>query len=586
MENPSTSRWRWDILWVVLWLCLSSVWCVSAARQLSATFDEPFYLEQGLSAWRTGSFAGLLHKGTMPLPAHVQALPLWLGEWWTGQAWDLQADFEQMLTWFRAGNLVFWWLLVIYGGFLASQLAGPWAGRIAVVVLACEPNLLGHAALGTTDIALTACLLALIYHFRAGRERAWFWRVGLPMFWFAASVLAKASGVVFGPICLFVLELQRQWKAAPPLERDTLWERCKGRCAQMWRDIRPYLRDSFALYGGGLVLVFLYCGTDGEALPSFQRWASKLPAGLTKEAMVWTADNLRIFSNAGEGIARQIKHNFKGHDVFLLGQSSRHALWYYFPAVLTMKLPWVTLLVLLGVALMHPRSLNNSALVLAGALFAFSLTCRVQVGMRLVFPLVVLLELGIVAAMVASLRERHRAGGRFASMLPRFGSSLATLALAWLGVSAVTVWPHGLCYVNEFWGGKDGAYLLVSGADYDWGQGLMELRDWQRHHGAEMDVWYFGTDPRYARLPVRNLPLHHLPIQHSGEVAGHVRSRYLAVGTTALYSHGLTHAHQQAARFLREQQPCARTQTFLIFDTEPFRPVHLAEQQEPAGHGR
>ena len=43
----------------------------------------------------------------------------------------------------------------------------------AVALLACEPVLLGHAALATTDIAVAACLLALAFEFHAGRGGRW-----------------------------------------------------------------------------------------------------------------------------------------------------------------------------------------------------------------------------------------------------------------------------------------------------------------------------------------------------------------------------------------------------------------------------
>ena len=38
---------RLDVAWLLLWAALSSAWCLSAARDLSATFDEPFYLRAG-----------------------------------------------------------------------------------------------------------------------------------------------------------------------------------------------------------------------------------------------------------------------------------------------------------------------------------------------------------------------------------------------------------------------------------------------------------------------------------------------------------------------------------------------------------
>ena len=40
---------------------------------------------------------------------------------------------------------------------VARTFGGPWAGRFAVVLLATEPNFLGHASLALTDIAVTRC---------------------------------------------------------------------------------------------------------------------------------------------------------------------------------------------------------------------------------------------------------------------------------------------------------------------------------------------------------------------------------------------------------------------------------------------
>src|SRR5262249_37340281 len=111
--------------------------------------------------------------------------------------------------WARAVNLLFWGLLLTYGWLAGRQLAGPWGARLAVAFLACEPSLLAHASLATTDIAVTACLLALVYHFRTGPDRCWVRRAGVPTLWFGASVLAKASGLVFGLLCLFAVEWER-----------------------------------------------------------------------------------------------------------------------------------------------------------------------------------------------------------------------------------------------------------------------------------------------------------------------------------------------------------------------------------------
>src|SRR5262249_707688 len=147
------------------------------------TFDEPTYFERGLEAWRTHSHYGLLQLGTMPLPMDLHTLPLYLWERAHGVTLDPQEDLAQGLFWMRAPNLLFWGLLLAYGRLLGRLLAGPWGGRLAVALLACEPSLLAHASVATADVGLTACLLALCYHFRAGREAGWVRRRACPAAW-------------------------------------------------------------------------------------------------------------------------------------------------------------------------------------------------------------------------------------------------------------------------------------------------------------------------------------------------------------------------------------------------------------------
>src|SRR5579862_5156515 len=96
-----------DCCWILIWGLASSVWCWTAARELGATFDEPVYVEKGLEWWRTGSHHGLIKLGTMPLPADLQTLPLYIWERYHGVPIDADADLDRILPWARAGTLVF-----------------------------------------------------------------------------------------------------------------------------------------------------------------------------------------------------------------------------------------------------------------------------------------------------------------------------------------------------------------------------------------------------------------------------------------------------------------------------------------------
>ncbi|MFI5268397.1 MAG: ArnT family glycosyltransferase [Chloroflexota bacterium] len=572
MTRPDKRPLALDWAWFLVCALGSSVWCVSAASQLSATFDEPLYLARGLEGWRTGSHSGLIRLGTMPLPVDLDTLPVYLWERWQGIRFDPAVDLDRILPIARLGTLFFWWGLLLYGWLAARKLAGPWGGRLAVAWLACEPNLLAHAGLATTDIAISACLLALAYHFSAGREGNWGRRVALPGCCFGAALLAKASGLVFGPLLMAVVEFDRLarngqlralFAAQPATAPRGFWRRTGTLLDGLRAASLSFRRDLPQVAAIGFAVMFVYCGCDWRAEPSFVAWAQKLPAGGFHDTMLWIAEHLRIFSNGAEGLVRQIKHNMKGHHgAYLLGEVHPRAVWYYFPLALSIKLSLPLLFAPLALAARRRREALNWACLAAAALLLFSFTCRVQIGIRLVLPLIVLLIVGLSAALAEAAAHARSLAGR------RLLVAGSALAVAWTMLAACQVWPHGLCYTNELWGGVSQGYLCLSDSNYDWGQGVKELERWQRERGlSRLDVWYFGTDPAANEAPLRNLPLHVLPLNQPQDVLAYVQGDYVAVGATLLY--GTTtceEPHRKAVEFFRSQQPIARTTTFLIFD--------------------
>jgi hypothetical protein len=565
----SISRGRLvDLVWLLAWGIASSAWCVTAADRLGATFDEPEELTRGLDWWRIGSHGRLMRVGTMPLPMDLATLPLAIWERWYGTQLNLMGDdLAWALPWARATTLVFWWLLLVYGWLAGRRLAGPWGGRLAVALLACEPSLLAHASLATKDIAITACLLALMYHFVSGRQAGWPRRVGLPMVWFATAILAKASGLPFGILCLTAVEIQRLVGSGTLAAHH---QDGRGRLRVWWDALKPFRRDLLQITAGGLVLVFIYCGSDCRCEPTFISWAQSLPDGSIHRGMLWVAEHLAIFSNAGEGLVKQISHNLRGHGAYLLGDADPRAFWYYFPVALSMKLSIPLLVGAILLVMLRPHALWNWACVAAGVLLLFSLNCRVQIGIRLMLPLVGLMVVGLAAAIVRMGCSWQRGWRRFAL------AAGVSAAVCWTCADAVACWPHGLCYVNPLWGGSEHGYRCLSDSNYDWGQGLKELALWTEKHGLKsVDVWYFGADPAIHSPGFRYLPLHCLPIHRPIDVLDHVHGHHLAVSTTLLYgAYGTTTRPDKEPKdamnaticFLRSRQPVDRTMTFFIYD--------------------
>jgi hypothetical protein len=546
-----------DWAWLLAWGVAGSVWCVSASARLGATFDEPTYVRLGLESWRTGSSGRLLDLGTMPLPVHVHTLPLYLWERWIGEPFDADRDLARLLPVARWGALPFWWLLLASGWRIGREAAGRWGGRLAVVFLACEPNLLAHATLATTDVAVSAALLSLLISFRRGRGAAWLRRVGIPAAWFALVVLCKASGLAFGVMGMAVVQMgspRTDGAEAPSWYRRIL-------CAFGALRDRGFRRDLAQIGTLGLVVVFVYCGSDWRASPSFVEWARQLPDGLTRSVTVWCAEHLRIFSNAGAALVRQVRHNVQGHGVFLDGEVARRALWYYFPVALSIKatVPLLTLPLLLIVV--SPRALGNWVCRVALTLLLFSLVCRVQIGIRLMLPLLSLAAVGLAVAVTQACQQYDLGARR------RLLSASAVVGVTWMAWAAVHVWPHGLCYTNEIWGGTAEGYRRLSDSNYDWGQGLKDLARWQRRHkAADLDVLYFGTDTALPRLPMHSVAIEELAGKEASDFPRALQGRTFAISTTILYG-SVSEMPQlkPLVTCLRQQRPADRTSTFLIF---------------------
>lgn len=551
---------RFDLGWLVLWGALSSAWCLSAAGELSATFDEPFYLRAGLTSWRTGSNRELMRAGTMPLPVDAQTLPIYLCERARGRPFELDRDFHTLLACARGVNLVFWWGLLAYGMLLARKFGGPWAGRAAVVLLATEPTLLAHASLATTDVALSALVLAFAYHFHLGRDETRFRRWVLPGFLYGLAMAAKVSALTFVPVVLVALETPR-WLAARPFHPPP----GVGRVRHIWRLTGPLRADAIKVFLVGMTFAWVYCGTDWEPHPKFVERADAMPDGPWTPIARWAAHRLAVFPNAGQAFHYQFKHNVRGHGAYLEGDWHRRAVWYYFPVALSIKLTLPVLALLAGLLVLRPRALLTPLGLAALLLLVFSLNCRVQIGIRLVFPLVVmlLLALGVgLARATAGWRPRGRA------------ALLGCVTVACLGPAA-TAWPDGLRYGNELWGGPDETYRHLSDSNADWGQGVKDLDAWTAANGLPpAAVWYYGAEPSILYDPVRLLALHHLTeeaVRTPADLWVYVRGKVVAVSTSLLHGDpAITPTMPAAVAFFRGQEPVGRTRCYFVYD---FREV-------------
>jgi hypothetical protein len=528
-------------------LLLSSLWCATAARRVGVTYDEPTYIAHGLDRWRSGAIGGLMELGVMPLPVDVATLPVHAWERWRGRPFDVTleidrvvdgTDFLRVLPTARSSTLLFWTLLLVAGWNIARHEGGVWAAAAAAAFMAAEPSLLAHASLATTDTAFTALVVAFGWALSRGQARRWWRRVGVPGAVCGLALLSKASAVVFVPAVMVAVALASRRKHSP-----------EARTALAWS-------DAAQIGAIGMAAAFLYCGTDGERSEALVSWATT-QSGWWAGGLQFAADRLRIFSNAGEGVWTQLAHNARGHGAYLLGRSTDSAFWYYFPILATIK---VSVPILAAGALLFlsgPRGLSSWPLLASGLIFAASTAFRVQTGVRFILPGLAFLIIGLAIEGERVLTEARRS-------IRIAATGLVAAGLAWTAAESWRAWPDALTFTNALWGGTDRGYLVVSDSNYDWGQGVPALREWQEREGVRLlDVWYWGTDPAVRTGPWRvvkpgGLAAPVLAVSASlvyGALPGPVQDEGAEAGRAAI---------ALPAR-LRARSPVARAGPFLIY---------------------
>jgi hypothetical protein len=493
----------------------------------------------------------------------VQTLPVYVWERYRGAEFDPVLELHTVLPVCRATNLVFWWLVLAYAMRLGRTFGGAWGGRIAVALVACDPNFLGHAALATTDIALLACMLALVYHthhcYTPGAS--WRRRVLVPGLLYGVAITAKASAMVFGAQALFVLglwNLRGRRRADAPAGKLGVAE---GR-AHLARDV-PVPQDLVAMALVGFVWVFGYCGCDWGTEPTFIKWADGLPDGDLKRAMVPVSRELRIFTNAGEALLHQIKHNVRGHGTYLLGEWHPRATPAYFPLALSMKVPLPAIILLLAALGRAP----------APAPPADGRRCA---GAARVHPELPGADRHPVRVPAHGADVHHDRGGdrprvgRASSRgagRPAVAGRAAAGALGGNGGVGVAARAELL---QPALGRAGRGERAAARLELRLGQGLPELRRWNAEHngGEPLGVWYFGTDPDIVHPPLVWLHLSHVPLTGPDDVSGHCPTKLLAVSVALLSNNPApTPPHRARLEWVRAQAPVARTTHFVIYRT-------------------
>ncbi len=523
---------------VLITICLVTIAAariVSTYSRTGLTFDEPAHIACGMEFVAKHTYT--IESQHPPLSRVMTAL----GPYLEGARPLKQADARTMYVegvseiyhdgrpqrvtnLMRTGILPFFVLACAIVFLWAQQLFDRTIAVIATALFTLLPPVLAHAGLGTTDMALTACLSAAFISLLMWAEKPNWVNTVLLGTATAAAVLSKFTALVYLPsaaACALVFYIAAQ---RPGL-------------ARLMKSARSRLpRFAVAVLVGAVLIWAGYLFSFGK-IPDTN---IRVPAP-------------ELFA----GIRIVLEHNAAGHPAFLLGEFSREGWWYYFPVVLAVKTP-IAFLVLLVVGTLicwRRRALYTYVLPVAFALgiLAPAMVGRINIGVRHILPVYV--GFSIIAALAARQLLQRAATAKWA------GIAVAGL-FVWLAVSGATQHPSYLAYFNELVSEPEN---VLTDSDLDWGQDTIRLAEVLRARNiAEVSFVTMNLSPeRLQQYP--GLPKVH-PINPLSPRAG-----WTVVSPTLwkVTEYGLYHKNPGVEPWFAKLRPAERVGSLLMYYVPP-----------------
>ncbi len=550
---PTPSR---SGLWLANWPAIGLMALIAVFISLSnevtiqnaITLDEYGHVPAGVSYWDLGRF--YLYRENPPVVQALAALPVWLSgakmDYSRARSsdrseWDVGVDFaranaaQTQRYFLRARSVIV--LLAIACGVLvfrwSRDLFGPMAGLVSAALWFLDPVVMAFSTIVTSDIgaALFGCLAAYAFF---GFLRNPNWKKVMS----AGIALGLAQGSKFSLLVLF-----------PAFLITAILERRSS--GQPRHDARLGRRDFWlrfsAILGIGLLTLNVLYEFDGTGKPlrsfAFKSWAlSGLPS---TDARAPRFENRFRGSILGDcpvplpkdyliGLDSQKWDEQVGFPRLSGGRLVTGGRWYEPFIILGEKLPLGTLILSVAALAIILTDLSRRRLipwaVWIPAASMIGLLCS-QTGLNWIvrYHLIWYPFLFIATGRLARAAE----GKKWASLL-------IAACLLWDMAALFRARPDYLAYGNELIGGSVGAQRTLLGSNFDWGQDLLQLKDWyDRHPEAQpLALSYHGfTDPQSIGIRTRPLPIcfdQACEVVCPGGQANHDETFYWAISSNVL----------------------------------------------------
>jgi len=454
--HRSNSRWHLANLGLLLAALLMPLILLQGK---SVTLDEVSHVAAGYSYLRTHEI--VLNPMHPPLIKELCALPLLFldlkmpvdaetirrrgGDMF--YQWRFGADFlrtqgaERVLLYSRPMAVVLSVGLAIVILLWATELWGPAGGTLALFLYVFDPTITAHAQLVTTDVPFAFFATLFLFWLRGALRSPSWRRVLLSGIGLGFALAAKFSAVILLPVAALLMALA---SVVTPREGP---------------DSPPTLPTRLVLSGR-------YTDRLLGAVGLFAIMA--LIAGMVVWAAYFFPSDPSFYVH---GLSLVEADHAKRYYHFFRGEFSQGTWPSYFLIAWLVKtpLPELALLALSGVLFARGERapwLEEAFLLVPLAVFFVGYASLAQpIGVRYVIPCYPFLY---VFAGRAAILLTHGLLSRLALV----GT------LAWSVVEFAAIWPDHLPYFNQIAGGWRGGIHWLDDSSIDWGQGLLELRDY------------------------------------------------------------------------------------------------------------
>ena len=520
----SRARPVWLLLAVVI---ASTTLTILAMRRTSTTFDEIVMIAGGARGYSSGQWQ--LAPEHPPFTQYMYGLLPYLSRPKYPNESGVPAEAQKHMGYryryaqfffFGEGNnpellaflgrlpAVLCSLLLVLSAFAFTRRHyGDATGVVAATIVAFLPDVLAHGGVAYNDIAIAFAFFASMWLIDDAVRRPTVSRAV-----FAGVMAGVTLGIKNSAIGLFPLAALLLAAEASTRLRDVTW----------WKQVAS--AAGLTLVVGYLTLVVVYRGDFA----------------------------LSEYRYALEFVFRQVSGTRAPS--YMLGHISTEGIWYYFPLAFLFKTS-VALHILLVLAVLYYVTRISSwrqvvasplrAPLLAAAVFGLMLaTSQLHIGFRYALPLLPLMAVMIAPAVTRIWSSNWR------RLRP-----LVAAALVWLVIHPLTYFPNFLAYVSEYGPGRSRNYELLADSSLDWGQGLLQLRDYMQEHQIDrVYLSYFGSAwPSGYGIDYEPL-LSFFPLP-PGASKPSGRPQYAAISATNLV--GAYFGASDPYRRFREQEPDA-----------------------------